>query len=226
MSERFLIKLSILEMKLRKRFKTGTSERGSWIAVAAVVISVVGAGVSAYGQYSQGQAQKKMYKYQADVAERQAQIDQQTSETNAHLTQYQASQDAKQLQRKYMIVEGAQKASRAASGLGGGGVTEGDIATDTFNTKNIDESMIRYNADLKSWGIRNQAAGEIWGLGTQINQYSFAGKNAAKAGAISATGTIFSGVGSAMGMVSKGGGGGGGSSKNYGEGGPAGNTMG
>jgi hypothetical protein len=161
-----------------------------------------GGAISAYGQYQQGQAQKKMYQYQADAANAEAKQVQQAADTNVKLTQFQASQDTKQLQRKYMLVEGAQKAGAAASGIGGGSVTEGDIATDTFNTRKLDENMIRYNADLKSWAIRNQSAGEVWGLKTQAEQYTYAGKNAATAGKIGATGTIFSTVGQAAMMGS------------------------
>jgi len=168
--------------------------------IAAMAMMLVGGAMSAYGQYQQGQAQKKMNQYQADVAQRQAEQVQQAADTNVKLTQFQASQDTKMLQRKYMLVEGAQKATAAAMGVGGGSVTEGDIATDTFNTRKLDENMIRYNADLKSWAIRNQAAGEVWGLETQKEQYTYAGKNAAKAGAIGATGTIFSTVGNVLGM--------------------------
>lgn len=165
------------------------------LMLIAVAATLFGGAVSAYGQYQQGQAQKKMNQYQADVATRQQEMAQQAAETNIKLTQYQAAEDTKMLQRKYMLVEGAQKATAAAMGVGGGSVTEGDIATDTFNTRKLDENMIRYNADLKSWAIRNQAAGEIWGLGTQKEQFTYAGKNAARAGMISGTGTIFSTVG-------------------------------
>jgi hypothetical protein len=167
------------------------------LMLIAVAATLFGGGMTAYGQYQQGQAQKRMYQYQADVATRQAEMVKQAADTNVKLTQFQASQDTKMLQRKYMIVEGAQRATRAAMGVGGGSVTEGDIATDTFNTQKLDENMIRYNADLKSWAIRNQAAGEIWGLGTQKEQFTYAGKNAARAGKIGATGTIFSTVGNA-----------------------------
>jgi hypothetical protein len=170
------------------------------LLLIAVAATLFGGGMTAYGQYAQGQAQKKMYQYQADVANRQAEMAQRAADVNVKLTQFKASQDTKALQRKYMIVEGAQRATRAAQGIGGGSVTEGDIATDTFNTRQLDEEMIRYNADLKSWDIKEHAAGEIWGLGTQANQYTFAGKNAARAGAISATGTIFSTAGSVAGM--------------------------
>ena len=168
--------------------------------VAAIVLTVAGTAVSAYGQYQQGQAQKKMYDYQASVANQQQVLAQRTAEENSRLTQQAAMEDTKQEQRKYAVLEGAQKAAGAASGIGSGSVSEGDIATDTFNTKTLDEQMIRYNADLKSWDLNRNAGMEVWGLGTQANQYRAAGKNAVTAGKIAATGTILKGAGAAMSM--------------------------
>jgi hypothetical protein len=175
-----------------------SSSAAAWaggIAIASVASSIAGGTMSAMSAYSQGQAQKSMYKYQADVAERQQAMAAQSADMNSQLGQLQASQDAKQLQRKYMVIEGEQRANAAAMGIGGGSVTEGDIATDTFNTRKADEDMIRYRADLHSWSLKNQAVGEIWNLGNQASMDRVAGRNAAKAGAISGTGTIFSTAG-------------------------------
>jgi hypothetical protein len=161
----------------------------SWI-VAAVAVTAIGGGVSAYGQYQSGQAQKKMMNYQADVANQQSVLAQRTAEQKSQLTQTQAMLDTKQLQRKYSILEGTQKAARAASGVGGGSVSEGDIATDTFKTQSLDEQMIRYNADLKSWDLQQHAGMEVWGLGAEAEMDRMAGKNAAKAGTTAAVGTV------------------------------------
>jgi hypothetical protein len=174
----------------------GQSAFAAGIMATALAASLVGTGVSAYGQYQQGQAQKAQNDYQSKVANRQAEMQTRAAESNVRLTQYQASQDTQALNRKYAILRGAQKTAGAAAGLGGDSVSEGDIATDTFNTQTRDEEAIRYNADLKSWNIKNQTAGEVWGLKTQADQFTYAGKNAAKAGMISGTGSIFSGVGS------------------------------
>lgn len=173
----------------------GTSEAVGGAVIASVAASVAGAAVSTTSAIQQGKAQESMYKYQSDVAKRQQEMATQAGETNIDLTQDKAKRDTLDLQRKYALVTGAQRATRAAMGIGGGSVSEGDIATDTFNTKSLDETMIRYNADLKSWAIRNQTASEVWGLGTQANQYTYAGRNAARAGIISGTGTIFSAAG-------------------------------
>lgn len=170
-----------------------------WL-IAAMALMAIGTGISAYGLYGQGQAQKQMNQYNAVAVQRQAEMTRQAATTNVSLTQTKAMGDTKELQRKYALVEGAQRAARAAQGIGGGSVTEGDIATDTFNTRKLDEDMIRYNADLRSWAIKNQAAGEEWGLKTQAEQYTYAGKDATRAGAIAGTGTIFSGAGNIASM--------------------------
>lgn len=166
------------------------------LAATAVALSAVGAGVSAYGMYASGQAQKQQNKYQQAVVQQQAILAKRAADQNTQLVQLQASQDTKQLQRKYAVLEGAQKAARAASGLGGGSKTEGDIATDTFRTQSLDEQAIRYNADLKSWNISQNAGMEVWGLDTQANMYGMAAKNAAIAGNIGAGSTILQGASS------------------------------
>ena len=171
----------------------------SWI-VAAVAVTAIGGGISAYGQYQSGQAQKKMMNYQADVANQQAILAQRTADQKTQLTQTQAMLDTKQLQRKYAILEGTQTATRAASGIGGGSVSEGDIATDTFKTQNLDEQMIRYNSDLKSWDLQQHAGMEVWGLGNEATMSRMAGKNAARAGTTGAVGSVLQTAGSAMSM--------------------------
>ena len=166
-----------------------------WVAVG---LTVIGGAVSAYGQYQSGQAQKKMMNYQADVANQQAVLAQRTADQKSQLTQTQAMLDTKQLQRKYAILEGTQAASRAASGVGGGSGSSGDIATDTFKTQSLDEQMIRYNSDLKSWDLQQHAGMEVWGLGAEANMDRQAGKNAATAGTTAAAGTVLQTAGSAM----------------------------
>jgi hypothetical protein len=192
-----------------------------WV-VAAVAFAALAAGVSAYGAYKSGQNQQAMYKYQADVANQQALLAQRTATENqqlaerkrqqdVQLTQTQAQGDTKQLQRKFALLEGAQKAARAGSGLGGGSVSEGDIATDTFDTLKSDEEHIRYNADVATWAI-NEGAGleawnlrrdvgmETWGLGNQATQYRKAGAYASEAGKIQMTSSILEGASAVAGI--------------------------
>lgn len=174
----------------------GVSEAVGGTIIAGTAAALAGTGIAAYGSYQQGQAQEAQANYQAAVAVRQADMSQRAADQNIHATQAQAAEDSKELNRKYAILEGAQRAAFGAE-IGGGSVTEGDVATDTFTKRKYDEANIRYNADLKSWAIKEGSMGEQWGLKTQADQYTYSGKNSRKAGIISGTGTIFSGVGNA-----------------------------
>ena len=165
----------------------------AFVGIALSAASAVGGGIMAY---QQGKSEEKMYKYQQAVAKQQAELTQRTAEQNVRLTQTQAAQETKQLQRKYSVLAGEQTAARAASGIGGGSVTEGDIATDIFRTQKLDESTVRYNADVASWNINNQAALEKWGLSTQATQYGMAAKQAKKAGTIGLVTGILGGASS------------------------------
>jgi len=156
----------------------------------AVAAQVAGAAVSAYGAYSQGQAQKKMNQYNADVASQQAKITQRTAETNVNLVQGQAAEATKQERRNVAMIEGEQKGTLAAQGVGGGSVTAADITTSTLDTAELDRQAIRYNADTKAWAVKSGADFEAWNLENQSNQYSMAAKNAARAGEIAATSSL------------------------------------
>lgn len=181
-------------MNLRSHFiKTISNERGSWVATAIALIAV-STGVSAYGSYQQGQAQKKMYQYQADVAAQQAEIDKKVAEQNITTVQAEAATKTKQLRRDVAVLEGAQKGMLAAQGVGGGSVTAADIAASTFDTAELDRKAIRYNADYKSWALKTGSEYAGWDLLNQRNQYLMAGKQAAKAGSIGMTSSILQGA--------------------------------
>lgn len=161
----------------------------SFVGVAIAVTAVAGV-TAAYGSYAQGQASKKMNKYNADVAAKQATLTARTAEQNIQATQTQASLESKQLRQNVAKLEGTQKAVLAASGIGGGSVTTADIQSSTIDTAQLDQMALRYNADYKSWAIRNQTDIDVWGLENQSNQYLMAGKNAATAGNIGAASSL------------------------------------
>jgi hypothetical protein len=148
--------------------------------------------------YENSKAQVKQYKYAQAVSEQEALNAERVADKKSEMAQYKASQDAKQLQREYMVLEGAAESSRAASGLGGGSVSEGDIATDIFKTRKLDEMTIRHNADLASWEFRNEGAMKAWAARTEGEQYGMAAKAAKKAGEMSLmTSILFSAPASA-----------------------------
>ena len=221
MREYILLKLSKLEMKLRKKLKTNTSEKGTWTLltialVSSVATSVVGTSVSAYGSYQQGQSQKKMNKYNADVASQNAMLEQRTAEQNIKLQERtneanttvvmaSASSQEKASRRNQAILEGEQKGILAAQGVGGGSVTAADIASSTFDTALLDRQAIKYNADSRAWAMKNgleaetwnisnNAENSAWNLNSQSKQYKLAGKYAAQAGYINAGSSLLQGA--------------------------------
>jgi len=171
----------------------------SWVATATVLI-VASTAVTAYGSYSAGQAQKKMNQYNADVAAQQAMIEKRTADTNVTLVQDQAKEAAKQQRRNLAMLEGEQKGMLAAQGVGGGSVTEADIMESTLDTAELDREAIRYNADSRSWAIKEGANFGAWDLANQSNQYTMAGKNAARAGNIGATASLLQGASQVAGI--------------------------
>lgn len=145
---------------------------------------------SAYSSIQSGNAQSKMYEYQADQLNQQKTLAQQTADLNSKLNQDTASQQGKQLMNQTKELYGSQKATLAAQGVGGGSVTAEDIMSNTFNKAKLDQIALRYNADVKSWEYQNEAKNQIWGLTNQQNYLNTAAKNAKKAGYSNATSTL------------------------------------
>jgi len=199
-----------------------------------MVITMAVAGTAqAYGQYQQGKAQQKMYDYQASLALQEAAMKKKYADEQAVMmkgvteeqqkaiklagranitaTQDAAADESKRLAKEVAQLTGKQKATIGAMGVSG--VTASDIATSTFDQSRLDQLAIRYNANIKSASIRDQALKDVWFLGEQskydlwalgeetkmqtwskeseASQYSLAGKQAKKAGQISAATTIF-----------------------------------
>lgn len=190
-------------------------------------IGMAGGIVSAVGSQQEGAATSRMYKAAAGNTDVEAEILRQTAATNVMLvkrnmeqnvqaTQMDASLQARDLQNIITKVRGTQKATSAASGVGGGSVTEADIAQDTLNKEKMDEIAIRYNAEAESaaltseareneWRIQNDLQNQVWGLKVQKSQYLEAAKNAKKAANIQSLSTILSTASSvgSMGMQYK-----------------------
>jgi len=211
-----------IEYNNRRWFNPAHSKRGSFIAVAtgigtavagvsaaagtaaattaaftitagevAMGAAAVAGGVAAYGSYQQGQAQKNMMNYQAQAAAVQQGIVQQTAQANITGEENQAALQSKQLANTQAVVKGAQEASMGAAGTDSS-VTGADIAKDTFTKQQMDQSTLMYNANVKAWDITNSSNAQLWGLGAQETQYSEGAENAAKAGDISAAGSLLS----------------------------------
>lgn len=181
----------------------------SVVAMAATAASGV---TSAVGQYQQGVAQQKMYDYQAALSVQNSKLLQQyadeekksieaATESNITQTQDQAAEQSKQFAKNFRQLSGTQKATIGALGLGGS--TAEALVTSSFDEAKLDEMAIRYNANIKSWNLKESAKQDIWSLeentkqkrwalDTQASMYRTAGKNAKRAGQQQAFTTLLS----------------------------------
>lgn len=156
--------------------------------IATTALLIGGAGVSAYGQYQQGQAAKDAAEYQAAV-----------SRNNAIMEDRRAQQeleagDREAIQRRRAIAQliGQQRANVGASGVEASG-SPLEVIADTAEQGTLDMATIRYNAELRAQDRRFSAQN----LRAQSVLQEFEGRSAARAGQIGAFGTILGGAGQA-----------------------------
>lgn len=122
------------------------------LATTAIVTSAIGVGVSAYGQYKEGQAANKAAEYNAQVMERNAQV--------AGMQQQNALErgDVAEKQHRLRVSRliGEQRAGFGASGVVVDTGSPLDVVMDTAEQGELDALTIRHNAAMEAWGYRNQ----------------------------------------------------------------------
>jgi len=164
-------------------------------APAAALLTVASGAMQAYGKYQEGKSTNAYYQYMANQNQEQAKLVEKTGEAQSRLIQDTASREGKTLAEGQAKTRSSQKAALASAGIVGG--TPEDIVSDTLRTQFLDESALRYNADVKSYEATEGAKTQAYGLRSQADQFRFAGKQAKKAGKIGAFTTL---VGTAAGM--------------------------
>jgi len=115
-------------------------------AAAGFALAAIGTAVSAYGQYAQGQSQKKWAAYNAEVAERDA-------ETATKVAGYEANLQRKQTEE----LLGRQRASYGKAGV----TTEGSpllLMAETAAEGEMEASMIEWGGKTKAQRFRSEAA--------------------------------------------------------------------
>jgi len=166
---------------------------GGFATVGIIMaISAVAGGYAAYGQVQAGKAQKRRNEYEAQLSEVQSGLVRRTAEQRKKITGDISKEESKSLAQRTMELSGKQKAIGAASGVGGGSVTAADIAADTVTKEALDQAAIKYNADISTWTIEEEARGKEWALKNRAKQFRMAGKEAVKASKIAATSTLLS----------------------------------
>lgn len=158
------------------------------MAVGSMVAGAVGSGVSAYGAYEQGKAQKYSYQYQAAVAKNNQDI----AKANASYIRASGETEATikgvaQRQQMGQIV-----AKEAASGLDINSGTPERVRESQASVNSFDQMMIRSNAERAAYGSEIEAA-------NQANQRTIditAGDEASRAGALNAFTSLVGGASS------------------------------
>lgn len=161
------------------------------VSVAAAA-AVTGTGMSAYGQYKQGQFQKDMSKYQAGL-----------ERNRAMYAQKQGEVEAAAAEKRHRQLAGAGLTAFAGNGVLLESRPDSAVAmweVDQAKEAAWDKELIRNNAELSAWGFKANAD-------SLLSQ----GDQAAAAGTWGAVGTVMGGVGSA-GMLAAAAAGAGGSS--------------
>jgi hypothetical protein len=143
-------------------------------------LAAAGAGMTAYGQYQQGQAAEKI-----------ARNNQIMGEYAAQDAQARGEEDAMAVSRKGEQLKGAQRSRMAASGIDLGVGTAADIQDQTDFFAQQDINTARSNARRDAWAFRAQGANA-----------AAQGRFAAQQGQLQAFSTLLSGAGQVASMWS------------------------
>lgn len=157
-------------------------------AAVGLGATAAGAGVGAIGSLFSGQAQSAMYKYQAGVAQANAQIAQQDAIYATQSGEVEAQQSG-------MRTRAQVGQTRAGIAAGNIDVSSGSAARVVSSETAIgqeNEGIIRANAAKKAYGFQVGAAEDV----AQAGAYQVASSTSQTAGELDAASSILGGVGS------------------------------
>ena len=160
----------------------GAAASSGWWTAA----QYAGTALSAYGTYSQGQAQAAQAKAAANAANYNSAV----ARNNAQLALEEGNANEESQRRHARAVLGQQRAALAEAGIGLEG-TGGDLYEQSASNAELDAQNIRYGAQLQSTSYLNQSNLEM----AQAKQYSRNAANASTASYIGAGSSLLSGYG-------------------------------
>lgn len=169
---------------------------GTILGITGIVGSLVGGGLSAYGSYQQGRAANDQAKAEANQALQQAKMEQSRGE----MAQLQGELERNARSRQLAADIGSAYANYAGNGLlvdGGSKDTLGSILTTQVSEASRDLSIMRENTAMDVWGHQANA---VQFRNTAAARRAY-GKNAKRAGILSAIGTGIGAIGSAAGSA-------------------------
>lgn len=160
------------------------------IPIAALAISVIGVGVSVYGQIQAGKARKEQAYQEAEVARKNAVI----AKQNAKEAREAGHREEARQRLKTSQLIGKQRAAIGANGVLVDSGSSLDVQLDTAMMGELDALTIRRNAERKAVNYERQSEG----LYDQAGYSEKAGDRAETAGWIGGAGTLLSGGASVM----------------------------
>lgn len=165
----------------------GDGGLGAYFAIASLITSAVGTGVSIYSSEQQGKANKRAAEAQAEQLKMQADI----NKKQAEVVQIQGERET---QRRMAVLSqdiGSMYAGFAGNGVDLGSGTVGKALTTTTNEAYADVKTIEDNTRMNVWGLLNNAQQNI----NSANIASYQGREAKRAGTLNAWGAGFKGIG-------------------------------
>lgn len=147
--------------------------------ISAAVMVGVGTMVSAMGSIQQGNAANQAANYNAQMAERQATLQQQI-----------AAADAEEIARQNRLAQGHLRATAGASGLIVGDGSSLDVQLDNAETGELNRLKRLWQGDVAAYNARNQA---------QLDYY--AGAQAQRAGLFNAGSKLLTGIAKGASLV-------------------------
>lgn len=150
--------------------------------------SAAGSLISAFGAKSTGDANAKMYSYQAGIA----QLNSQIALQNADYARNKGEEEAVIEGRKGAQTLGQIKATQGASGLDVNSGSNKDVQESQIETTKLDLNQTRSNAAKTAYDYTVQSQQDI----SQAGLYDMASSNSRTAGNINAVASLVSGAGS------------------------------
>lgn len=150
------------------------------------IVGLIGAAVSAYGTYEQGQAQSKAAAYQAQVAQNNANVARENASMESAAGE--AAVTNKGLQTRATV--GKAKAYAGTSGVDPGTGSEATVRGGVEEIGMLDALTTRSTAAKKAWAQEVQSTSDE----AQSKLYSFESDTAAIGGDIGAAGSLLSGA--------------------------------
>ena len=145
------------------------------LGVAALATTLVGTGVSAYGQYQAATAANKQADYQAKVASNNAA----TAEMEAKFAEQQGERNAEAQRRKTAVMIGSQRARMGASGAQVDSGSFLDLTLDTAHQGELDAMALLNEGKMEAWrsrvqGTNYKAQSNLYGM-SKTNPFMAAG---------------------------------------------------